>query len=175
MVSIEWGKCPTILRLGSANFYVQTTKIIGKLLIVYLAVTCALAEKPGLLPAPVHYKPYPPPPPPPTTTTTIPPPPPPAYKPYQPYPPLPPPPDNYAYSYAVLDEETSLDIAADELAENGAVSGSYKVVLPDGRIKTVTYTVEGDSRFVADVLFETTPAPAADAPVPYPKYNPYPA
>ncbi|CAB4059625.1 unnamed protein product [Lepeophtheirus salmonis] len=148
--------------------------MIGKFLIVCLAVTCALAEKPGPPPpAPVYYRPYPPPPPPPTTTTTTPPPPPPAYKPYKPYPPPPPPPPppaKYAYSYAVLDDESGVDIAADELAENGAVSGSYKVVLPDGRIKTVTYTVEGDSGFVADVQFETTPAPA---PAPYPKYTPY--
>uniref|UniRef100_A0A0K2TN63 Cuticular protein hypothetical 5 [Bombyx mori] n=1 Tax=Lepeophtheirus salmonis TaxID=72036 RepID=A0A0K2TN63_LEPSM len=66
-------------------------------------------------------------------------------------------------------------MSADELAENGAVSGSYKVVLPDGRMKIVTYTVEGDSGFVADVQFEEAPAPAAPAPAPYPKYTPYPA
>ncbi|XP_071749606.1 cuticle protein 21-like [Lepeophtheirus salmonis] len=134
--------------------------MVGKFLIVCLAITCALAEKPGLPPpAPVYYRPYPPPPPP----TTVPPPPP------------PPPP---AYNYAVLDDESGVDIAADELAENGAVAGSYKVVLPDGRIKTVTYTVEGDSGFVADVQFEAAPAPADDsaaAPAPYPKYYPYPA
>nr|XP_040580871.1 cuticle protein 7-like isoform X3 [Lepeophtheirus salmonis] len=144
--------------------------MIGKFLIVCLAVTCALADKPAP-PAPVYYRPYPPPPPPPTTTTTT--PAPPAYKPYYPYPPPPPPPPppaSYAYNYAVLDEESSVDFSADELAENGVVSGSYKVVLPDGRIKTVTYTVEGDSGFVADVQFETTPAPA---PAPYPKYTPY--
>nr|XP_040581047.1 cuticle protein 19.8-like [Lepeophtheirus salmonis] len=115
--------------------------MIGKFLIVCLAVTCALADKPAP-PAPVYYRPYPPPPPPPTTTTTT-----------TPAPP-----------------ESSVDFSADELAENGVVSGSYKVVLPDGRIKTVTYTVEGDSGFVADVQFETTPAPA---PAPYPKYVPY--
>ncbi|XP_040581076.1 uncharacterized protein [Lepeophtheirus salmonis] len=155
--------------------------MVGKFLIVCLAMTCALAEKPEPPPAaPVYYRPYPPPPPPPTTTPP-PPPPPPAYKPYGPYPPPPPPPPppaNYAYSYAVLDDESGVDIAADELAENGAIAGSYKVVLPDGRIKTVTYTVEGDSGFVADVQFETTPAPVGDAaaaPAPYPKYYPYPA
>nr|XP_040581362.1 cuticle protein 19.8-like [Lepeophtheirus salmonis] len=160
--------------------------MVGKFLIVCFAITCSMAEKPGPPPpAPVYYRPYPPPsppttappPPPPTTTPSPPPPPPPpAYKPYGPYPP--PPLANYAYSYAVLDDESGVDIAADELAENGAVAGSYKVVLPDGRIKTVTYTVEGDSGFVADVQFEAAPAPADDsaaAPAPYPKYYPYPA
>nr|XP_040581055.1 branchpoint-bridging protein-like [Lepeophtheirus salmonis] len=165
--------------------------MIGKFIIVCIAVTSALADKPAP-PAPVYYRPYPPPPPPPTTTTTT--PAPPAYKPYHPYPPPPPPPPppaSYAYNYAVLDEESSVDFSADELAENGVVSGSYKVVLPDGRIKTVTYTVEGDRDsllmfngriktvtytvegdrgFVADVQFETTAAPA---PAPYPKYVPY--
>nr|XP_040581057.1 cuticle protein 7-like [Lepeophtheirus salmonis] len=128
--------------------------MIGKFIIVCIAVTCALADKPAP-PAPVYYRPYPPPPPPPTTTTTT-----PALQHTT----------SYAYNYAVLDEESSVDFSADELAENGVVSGSYKVVLPDGRIKTVTYTVEGDSGFVADVQFETTPAPA---PAPYPKYVPY--
>ncbi|CAF2744309.1 unnamed protein product [Lepeophtheirus salmonis] len=141
--------------------------MVGKFLIVCLAMTCALAEKPGPPPAaPVYYRPYPPP----TTTTnhysttnssstttSIQP-----YGPYPPPPPPPPPPANYAYSYAVLDDESGVDIAADELAENGAIAGSYKVVLPDGRIKTVTYTVEGDSGFLADVQFEAAPAPTDD-------------
>nr|XP_040581065.1 vegetative cell wall protein gp1-like [Lepeophtheirus salmonis] len=168
--------------------------MVGKFLIICLAVTCALADKP--VPPPyilISYDPYsslPPPsttpsPPPPTTAPPSPPPttsqPPTVYKSYGPYPPPPPTPPlpaNYAYSYAVLDDESGVDIAADELAENGAITGSYKVVLPDGRIKTVTYTVEGDSGFVADVQFETTPAlvgDAAAAPAPYPKYYPDPA
>ncbi|XP_040581040.1 cuticle protein 7-like [Lepeophtheirus salmonis] len=145
--------------------------MVGKFLIVCLAITCVLAEKPGPPPsAPVYYRPYPPPP----TPTTAPPPP----TTTPPPPPPPPPPAYKPYGYAVLDDESGVDIAADELAENGAIAGSYKVVLPDGRIKTVTYTVEGDSGFVADVQFETTPAPvddAASAPAPYPKYYPYPA
>ncbi|XP_040581078.1 cuticle protein 7 [Lepeophtheirus salmonis] len=126
--------------------------MIGKILIACVAFTCVLANPPP--PAPV-YSPYSSPPP--------------AYKPYPPPPPPPPasiPP--YGFKYAVVDAESGVDIAADEKAEYGAVSGSYKVTLPDGRIKTVTYTVEGDSGFVADVQFEAAPAPA-----PYPKYVPY--
>nr|XP_040581106.1 cuticle protein 7-like [Lepeophtheirus salmonis] len=87
------------------------------------------------------------------------------------------PPANYVYAYSVLDAESGVDISADEQADNGAISGSYKVALPDGRIKTVTYTVEGDSGFVADVQYEAAPAslgPApAPAPAPYPTYVPY--
>ncbi|XP_040581105.1 uncharacterized protein [Lepeophtheirus salmonis] len=120
-------------------------------------------------PAPV-YGPYSPPSPPP------PPPPPPAlvYRPYGP-PSPPPPPANYAYTYSILDPESDVDISADELADNGVVAGSFKVVLPDGRIKTVTYTVEGNSGFVADVQYEAAPASFAPppAPEPYPTYVPY--
>ncbi|XP_040581107.1 uncharacterized protein [Lepeophtheirus salmonis] len=128
---------------------------------------------PSPVPAPV-YGPYPSPPPPPPP----PPPPAPAYSPYgPPSPPPPPPPANYAYAYSVLDAESGVDISADEQADNGAVSGSYKVTLPDGRIKTVTYTVVGDSGFVADVQYEAAPvsvAPVqAPAPAPYPTYVPY--
>ncbi|CAB4059654.1 unnamed protein product [Lepeophtheirus salmonis] len=105
---------------------------------------------PAPVPAPV-YGPYPPPP---TPSPPPPPPPAPAYSPYgppSPPPPPPAPPANYAYAYSVLDAESGVDISADEQADNGAVAGSFKVALPDGRIKTVTYTVEGDSGFVADV------------------------
>nr|XP_040581130.1 larval cuticle protein A2B-like [Lepeophtheirus salmonis] len=102
--------------------------------------------------------------------------PPPSYSPYPPPPPPPPAPVSYGYNYGVVDDESGVNMSADELAENGVVSGSYKVVLPDGRMKIVTYTVEGDSGFVADVQFEDAPAPAvAAAPAPYPKYTPYPA
>nr|XP_040581112.1 cuticle protein 7-like [Lepeophtheirus salmonis] len=114
----------------------------------------------------------------PSTTTSSSPPPAPAYSPYgPPSPPPPPPPANYAYAYSVLDAESGVDISADEQSDNGAVSGSYKVTLPDGRIKTVTYTVVGDSGFVADVQYEAAPvsvAPVqAPAPAPYPTYVPY--
>uniref|UniRef100_A0A0K2UZ19 Cuticular protein hypothetical 5 [Bombyx mori] n=1 Tax=Lepeophtheirus salmonis TaxID=72036 RepID=A0A0K2UZ19_LEPSM len=98
-----------------------------------------------------------------------------SYSPYPPPPPPPPAPVSYGYNYGVVDDESGVNMSADELAENGVVSGSYKVVLPDGRMKIVTYTVEGDSGFVADVQFEEALAPAAPAPAPYPKYAPYPA
>nr|XP_040581125.1 cuticle protein 19.8-like [Lepeophtheirus salmonis] len=100
---------------------------------------------------------------------------PPSYSPYPPPPPPPPAPVSYGYNYGVVDDESGVNISADELAENGVVSGSYKVVLPDGRMKIVTYTVEGDSGFVADVQFEAAPVLAAAPPPPYPKYTPYPA
>ncbi|XP_071749607.1 cuticle protein 19.8-like [Lepeophtheirus salmonis] len=100
--------------------------------------------------------------------------PPPSYSSYPPPPPPPPAQVSYGYNYGVVDDESGVNMSADELAENGVVSGSYKVVLPDGRMKIVTYTVEGDSGFVADVQFEAAPVPAAAALPPYPKYTPYP-
>nr|XP_040581121.1 lysine-specific demethylase 6B-like [Lepeophtheirus salmonis] len=103
------------------------------------------------------YGPYPPLPP----SLPCPPPPAPPYSPYgrpSPPPPPPAPPANYAYIYSVLD----------------AASG---VAHPHGRIKTVTYTVEGDRGFVSDVQYEDAPASSAPsptaAPAPYPSYVPY--
>ncbi|QQP42359.1 Putative LOC100870303, partial [Caligus rogercresseyi] len=53
---------------------------------------------------------------------------------------------------------------AEESADGKGVSGSYQVALPDGRIQTVRYTVDGYNGFVADVQYEGTPV--------YPKYEP---
>ncbi|XP_040581063.1 cuticle protein 19.8-like [Lepeophtheirus salmonis] len=93
-----------------------------------------------------------------------------SYAPTPPSPPPPPPPASYGYNYAVADNESGVSVSADEQADNGAVAGSYRVTLPDGRIKVVTYTVEGDSGFIADVQYEEAPASAS---APAPKYAPY--
>ncbi|XP_040579521.1 cuticle protein 19.8-like [Lepeophtheirus salmonis] len=75
--------------------------------------------------------------------------------------------DPYAYQYAVQDGPSGNDFSAEESSDGQVVSGSYKVVLPDGRIQVVTYRVEGESGFVADVKYEGTPTyPTA----PQPKY-----
>ncbi|QQP34925.1 Putative LOC100870303 [Caligus rogercresseyi] len=58
-------------------------------------------------------------------------------------------------------------VSAEENADGKITSGSYQVALPDGRIQTVTYTVDAYNGFVADVAYEGTPV--------YPKYEPKPA
>ncbi|QQP51398.1 Cuticular protein hypothetical 5 [Caligus rogercresseyi] len=92
-------------------------------------------------------------------------------------PPPPPPPTPYAYNYAVLDAESGNDFSAEEEGdEHGKVVGQYKVLRADGIIMTVTYTVEGDSGFVADIATEAAPpAPASyGAPPPPPPPAPLP-
>ncbi|XP_040581033.1 cuticle protein 19-like [Lepeophtheirus salmonis] len=109
---------------------------------------------------------------------------PPSYAPVEPAPPSygPPPPaaepiPPYAFNYAVLDTESESDFSAEEESKDGAVSGQYKVLRADGKIMTVTYSVEGESGFVADIVTEDAPvAPAAPAygapPAPLPQYLP---
>ena len=96
-----------------------------------------------------------------------PPPPPPAYKPapaYKPEPVYEPRP--YSYAYAVKDDYSGANFNAQETSEGKAVSGSYQVALPDGRIQTVTYTADHYNGYVADVKYTGEAV--------YPKYEPKP-
>jgi len=68
------------------------------------------------------------------------------------------PPKPYAYEYGVQDSSSGAAFTKSEIQnEVGAVQGSYKVHLPDGRIQTVTYHADADGGFVADVSYEGTP------------------
>merc|ERR1711997_965556 len=49
-------------------------------------------------------------------------------------------PKPYAFQYGVADDYSGAKFNAQEAADGKAVSGSYQVALPDGRIQTVTYT-----------------------------------
>ncbi|QQP34923.1 Putative LOC100870303 [Caligus rogercresseyi] len=88
----------------------------------------------------------------------------PAYKPAPKYEEAPQP---YAFQYGVADDYSGAKFSAEENADGKITSGSYQVALPDGRIQTVTYTVDAYNGFVADVAYEGTPV--------YPKYEPKPA
>eukprot|EP00095_Tigriopus_kingsejongensis_P003560 maker-scaffold1514_size37881-snap-gene-0.6 protein:Tk03560 transcript:maker-scaffold1514_size37881-snap-gene-0.6-mRNA-1 annotation:"bcs-1 protein" len=101
----------------------------------------------------------------------------PAPAPYQPEPKYEEP-AQYQYAYAVKDEYSQLDFNANEEREGYATSGSYQVLLPDGRTQTVTYSVNGDSGYVADVQYAGEakyepyqPKPAPKYPAPAPQYN----
>ena len=63
-------------------------------------------------------------------------------------------PSPYTYTYAVADDYSK---AAFQQAESndgtGAVSGSYSVNLPDGRIQTVNYHADDYSGNVAEVTY----------------------
>ena len=53
----------------------------------------------------------------------------------------------YNYGYAVTDDN-GLDFNQQETSNGGVVTGQYSVVLPDGRIQTVKYSVAPDTGYV---------------------------
>jgi len=70
----------------------------------------------------------------------------------------------YTYEYAVNDDYSKSAFDANESREQYLTTGKYSVALPDGRIQTVTYTVDGGAGYVADVTYQGEavypPAPA---------------
>merc|ERR1712223_2186782 len=65
-------------------------------------------------------------------------------------------PKPYAFQYGVADDYSGANFNAQEAADGKAVSGSYQVHLPDGRVQTVTYTADHYNGYVADVAYEGT-------------------
>jgi len=60
----------------------------------------------------------------------------------------------YRHAYEVADDETGADFHQEEERDGDQTQGSYSVALPDGRTQTVTYYVNGDGGFVAEVTYE---------------------
>merc|ERR1711973_601413 len=83
----------------------------------------------------------------------------------------------YAFEYGVSDDYSGAKFAQSETADGKTTSGSYSVNLPDGRIQTVTYTVDPYAGYVADVKYEGTAQYPEYKPVhkPAPVYHPAPA
>merc|ERR1712168_590970 len=73
-------------------------------------------------------------------------------------------PKPYAFQYGVADDYSGANFNAQETADGKAVTGSYQVHLPDGRIQTVTYTADHYNGYIADVSYEGKPQ--------YPEYKP---
>ncbi|KAK9512867.1 hypothetical protein O3M35_001187 [Rhynocoris fuscipes] len=74
-------------------------------------------------------------------------------------------PEPYEYSYKVEDAPTNLYFGANEAGnEAGRVDGSYYVWLPDGRLMTVTYYVDGESGFVPKITYQENANPIGSAP-----------
>merc|ERR1712072_601242 len=86
---------------------------------------------------------------------------------------------SYAYKYTVDDGPYGPVFSHGENRENYNTKGEYQVNLPDGRVATVTYTVDGPSGFIADVKYDGVSvypdAPPAYHPAPAPAYAPAPA
>jgi len=64
-------------------------------------------------------------------------------------------PSPYHYEYSVHHDKDHLDFGHEETGDGGGtVQGSYQVKLPDGRLQHVSYTVSGDSGYVARVSYD---------------------
>ncbi|CAL4248421.1 unnamed protein product, partial [Meganyctiphanes norvegica] len=70
-------------------------------------------------------------------------------------------PAKYDFNYAVKDDYSVNDFGHSEERDGLDTAGSYFVLLPDGRLQKVTYTVNGDSGFVAEVSYEGEAAESA--------------
>ncbi|XP_066948541.1 pro-resilin-like [Macrobrachium rosenbergii] len=60
----------------------------------------------------------------------------------------------YDFNWAVRDESSENDFGHQEARDGENTQGSYYVRLPDGRLQTVKYFVEGDSGYVAEVNYD---------------------
>merc|ERR1711911_570353 len=69
----------------------------------------------------------------------------------------------YSFGYAVVDGHSYNNYGQQETSDGKAVTGSYRVDLPDGRTQIVTYKAD-EYGFVADVQYEGEAK--------YPEYKP---
>ena len=59
----------------------------------------------------------------------------------------------YEFAWAVKDEPTKNDYAHEAKSDGKVVTGSYRVLLPDGRTQIVSYRAD-ENGYVADVKYE---------------------
>ncbi|XP_042883270.1 pro-resilin-like [Penaeus japonicus] len=60
----------------------------------------------------------------------------------------------YNFNWAVKHDDSGNDFGHQEARDGDNTQGSYYVQLPDGRLQTVKYFVDGDSGYVAEVNYE---------------------
>ncbi|XP_050726987.1 pro-resilin-like [Eriocheir sinensis] len=60
----------------------------------------------------------------------------------------------YEFGYEVNAPDYGNDFAHAERRDGDDTSGQYRVLLPDGRVQVVSYTVSGDSGYVAEVSYQ---------------------
>ncbi|XP_047471394.1 pro-resilin-like [Penaeus chinensis] len=63
-------------------------------------------------------------------------------------------PAQYDFNYAVNHDYSNNDFGHQENRNGYDTQGAYYVLLPDGRVQRVSYTVNGDSGYVAQVTYE---------------------
>ncbi|XP_027215674.2 pro-resilin-like [Penaeus vannamei] len=82
-------------------------------------------------------------------------------------------PAQYDFNYAVNHDFSSNDFGHQENRNGYDTQGAYFVLLPDGRVQRVSYTVNGDAGYVAQVTYEGEAQ--YGAPRPSTSYQPAPA
>ncbi|XP_037079112.1 pro-resilin-like [Pollicipes pollicipes] len=60
----------------------------------------------------------------------------------------------YNYGWSVQEPNSGNEFTHQEGSDGVLTSGQYRVNLPDGRVQVVTYTVQGDSGYQAEVTYE---------------------
>ncbi|XP_069164110.1 cuticle protein 7-like [Procambarus clarkii] len=80
-------------------------------------------------------------------------------------------PARYDFNYTVKDDASGNDFGHQESRDGPHTQGSYYVLLPDGRLEKVAYTVDGDSGYVAQVTYEGQAQHPTTQPQ-YPSYEP---
>lgn len=63
-------------------------------------------------------------------------------------------PTDYRFDYTVKDDYAYVDMGHNENRNGDRTHGQYFVALPDGRRLVVSYHVDGDSGYVADVNYQ---------------------
>ncbi|XP_037801923.1 pro-resilin-like [Penaeus monodon] len=60
----------------------------------------------------------------------------------------------YDFNWAVKHDDSGNDFGYQEARDGDHTQGSYYVQLPDDRLQTVRFVVDGDSGYVAEVSYE---------------------
>ena len=60
----------------------------------------------------------------------------------------------YSFEWSVEDSSEEVNMGHQESRDGDKTEGSYYVLLPDSRLMKVTYYVDGDSGFVANIEYE---------------------
>ena len=79
----------------------------------------------------------------------------------------------FDFAWAVKDEPSYNDYSHQASSDGKVTTGSYRVVLPDGRTQIVTYKAD-DNGYVADVKYEGVAKYPEYKPAAYPAYPAYP-
>ncbi|XP_025423415.1 uncharacterized protein LOC112692830 [Sipha flava] len=70
----------------------------------------------------------------------------------------------YEYQYKVEDQTSGNYYGQNEIGKDtGRIEGSYFVYLPDGRLMTVSYYVDGESGFVPKITYQDNASPFSNS------------